>query len=116
MANKTKVTTKSQNRGIEFCPICPTPQGRHGLQVFCQGSEVWSGDGPFEQDSYLRTEPFLVPFNLFSPKIYTKTIRDYSGVWAVKEDQPRLTEISISEMARIWDDDERFEKELGWED
>lgn len=34
----------------------------------------------------------------------------------MKEDQPKLTEPPIKEMIQIWDDDERFEKELGWED
>lgn len=64
----------------------------------------------------MKMEPFLVPFVLLSPKIYTKTARDSSGDRTVKEDQPKLAELSMEEMEQIWDDDERCEKELGWED
>ncbi|RDI89411.1 hypothetical protein Vi05172_g821 [Venturia inaequalis] len=111
------VTTKTRNRDIKFHPIYPTPKARHELQVCCERSEVWDGGSPFEQDSYLRMEPFLVPFHLLSSKTYTRLVCDSSGDWVVKEEQPKLTELSMREMVQIEDDDERSEKELkceGW--
>ncbi|KAE9991855.1 hypothetical protein EG327_010732 [Venturia inaequalis] len=104
------VTTKTRNSNINFCPIYPTFQGRHELQICWESSEAWSGDSPLEQDSYLRMEPFLVPVHLLSSKTYTKMVCDPSGNWFVKEDQPKLTELSITEMVQIWDDGEIFGK------
>ncbi|QDS68027.1 hypothetical protein FKW77_009518 [Venturia effusa] len=97
-----KVTSKHQNRNIDFCPIYPTPKGRHIMQVHCEYSEVCGEAPPLVQDSWLRMEPFLIPFDLLSPKIERRERRDNSGAWMSRESQPALTMDSVNAMRQHW--------------
>lgn len=65
------------------------------------------------QNSWLRMEPFLIPFSLLSPKIESREERDVSGIWMIRADQSSLTTESAEELRRLWlsEQETRFDGE-----
>lgn len=67
----TQVTSYDQVEGVEFCPIAPTPQGDHRLQVLMNYSfDMFAGASRL-RNSRLRMEAFLVPYDILSPVVCT---------------------------------------------
>lgn len=89
------MTSNDQVAGDEFCPIAPTPQGAHRLQVHKIYSLNMFADALRLGNSFLRVEAFLIPYDMLSLAVWklfeSEILRD---VWPGLQG-PSLNELLV---------------------